>query len=130
MGRKTFESIGKPLPGRTNIVVTRNRHWQADGVEVVHDLQSAIDHASREVLAKTSTVSEMVLIGGAGLCRDAMSMTQRLYLTVIDHEFSGDTWLDSFHWQDWHVVSEEKQNPDASGGLNLTYWVLEKKPDS
>jgi len=128
MGRKTFESIGKPLPGRTNIVVTRNRQWQADGVELVHDLQTAVDKGRSICLDPSLAATEMIVIGGAGLCRDAMSITQRLYLSVIDHEFVGDTWLDSFQWSDWLVVSEDKQNPDTTGGMDVTYWVLEKKP--
>ena len=129
MGRKTFDSIGKPLPGRTNIVVTRNQDWQADGVTVVHDLDAAIDKACvacASVAGKPAT-REMVIIGGAGLCREAMSITQRLYLTVIDHEFQGDTWLDSFHWEDWSTVSEEPQDAANTGGLAVTYWVLEKR---
>jgi len=94
MGRKTFESIGKPLPGRPNIVVTRNRDWAAEGVVIVHDLDTAV-HTARDIcLSAEQPVSEMMVIGGAGICREAMALTQRLYLTVIDHEFDGDTWLD------------------------------------
>lgn len=124
MGRKTFESIGKPLPGRTNIVVTRNKQWEADRVVVVNDLDSAFT-AGRDALLK-HPAEEMVVIGGAALCRDAMAMTTRLYLTVVDHVYDGDTWLDSFQWEDWQVVSESVQDPKMTGGLSVTYWVLEK----
>ena len=127
MGRKTFESIGKPLPGRTNIVVTRNQAWQAKGVQVVHDLDAAMEKARAACVAADSKPAEMMVIGGAGLCREAMSMTQRLYLTVIDHEFQGDTWLDSFRWEEWTTVSEKPQDPANTGGLAVTYWVLEKR---
>lgn len=127
MGRKTFESIGKPLPGRTNIVVTRNQEWRADGVEVVHDLEAAMDKARAASDSAGDTAAEMVVIGGAGLCRDAMPITQRLYLTVIDHEFEGDTWLDSFQWDDWKTISEDPQDPVSTGGQAVTYWVLEKR---
>lgn len=127
MGRKTFESIGKPLPGRTNIVITRNRRWSAENVVVVHDLDSALQQAASVCLSPTTPASELVVIGGAGLCRDTMAITQRLYLTVIDHSFEGDTWLDSFHWDDWQAVSEEVQDVQATGGLPVTYWVLEKR---
>ncbi|MFK7857330.1 MAG: dihydrofolate reductase [Granulosicoccus sp.] len=126
MGRKTFESIGKPLPGRTNIVVTRNRDWMADNVVVRYDLESAIEEAREVCSLEATSADEMMLIGGAGLCRDAMSITQRLYLTVIDQEFEGDTWLDSFHWDDWQVVSEDVQDVQNTGGIPVTYWVLEK----
>jgi len=126
MGRKTFDSIGKPLPGRTNIVVTRNPAWAAQNVEVAHDLDSAVSIATQVCLSATTPAEEMMVIGGAGLCRDAMAITQRLYLTVIDHAFEGDTWLDSFHWNEWTVASEEVQDVQATGGYSVTYWVLEK----
>ena len=126
MGRKTFESIGKPLPGRTNVVVSRNTKFYATGVEVVHDLASAIELAGRVCKTSSTQADEMVIIGGAGLCRDAMPMTQRLYLTLIDHAFEGDTWLDSFSWDEWTTVQEDIQHPKDTGGLALTYWVLEK----
>ena len=126
MGRKTFESIGKPLPGRTNVVVTGNLSYRAEGVEIVHDLASAIDVATRVCETGATQASEMVVIGGAGLCRDAMAITKRLYLTLIDHAFQGDTWLDSFSWDDWTVVEENVQSLQDTGGLPVTYWVLEK----
>lgn len=124
MGRKTFDSIGKPLPGRTNIVVTRNAQWQADGVVAVTSLDAAMQ-AGREVLAK-SPADELMIIGGAGLCQAAMPQTQRLYLTVIDQAFEGDTWLSSFDWAHWQPVSESVQDPQTTGGLPVTYWVLER----
>ena len=126
MGRKTFESIGKPLPGRTNIVVTRNLEWAAEGVVVVHDLDSAMQRATVLCESEATAADEMVVIGGAGLCRDAMARTNRLYLTVIDHAYEGDTWLDSFQWDDWRVVSEDVQDPASTANLSVTYWVLEK----
>ena len=124
MGRKTYDSIGKPLPGRANIVVTRNSAWQADGVVVVNSLDEAIA-ASRKALVD-QPADEIMIIGGASLCREAMSMTQRLYLTVVDKAYEGDTWLDSFNWNDWTVVSEDKQPLEDTDGLPVTYWVLEK----
>ncbi|MFK8083876.1 MAG: dihydrofolate reductase [Granulosicoccus sp.] len=126
MGRKTFESIGKPLPGRTNIVVTRNTDWMAEDVVVRHDLDSAVLKAREVCLSEATRANEMVVIGGAGLCRDAMAITRRLYLTVIDQEFEGDTWLDSFSWDDWQIASKDVQDVQTTGGLPVTYWVLEK----
>ncbi len=124
MGRKTFDSIGKPLPGRTNIVVTRNTHWQADGVVVVHSLDDAIVAGNEAV--KQHPTDEIMIIGGASLCRDAMSMTKRFYLTTVDKAYDGDTWLESFDWSDWQVASEDVQLTENTGGLPVTYWVLEK----
>ncbi|MFK7997279.1 MAG: dihydrofolate reductase [Granulosicoccus sp.] len=126
MGRKTFESMGKPLPGRTNIVVTRSSDWAAENVVVAHDLDSALEIARQVCLSASTPADEMMVIGGAGLCRDAMAITKRLYLTVIDHAFEGDTWLDSFEWDDWQIVSEDVQDVQNTGGYPVTYWVLEK----
>lgn len=126
MGRKTFESIGKPLPGRTNIVITRNQEWTAEDVLISHTLEQAVASASQICLSGSDTSDELFIIGGAGVCREAMGITRRLYLTVIDHAYEGDTWLDSFNWDDWRVVSEDVQDTENTGGLGVTYWVLEK----
>ena len=66
------------------------------------------------------------MIGGAALCRDAMPLTERLYLTVIDQAFDGDTWLDSYHPEDWREVSRERRDPATTGGLDVVYLVLER----
>lgn len=121
MGRITFESIGKALPGRTNIVVTRNEEWSEAGVSAVSSLQDGYGVASEE------GAEEAMVIGGAALCQQAMPLTDRLYLTVIDHEFSGDTWLDSFDWGDWTVVSEDPQDEREQGGYQYCYYVLDRR---
>lgn len=126
MGRKTFESIGKPLPGRTNIVITQNPQWLANNVLVRHSLDQAVAAAKEVCVSESAPADELFIIGGARVCRDAMDITQRLYLTVIDQAYEGDTWLDSFNWDDWRVVSEDVQDPAHTGGLGVTYWVLEK----
>jgi len=127
MGRKTFESMGKPLPGRTNIVVTGNRQWQAAGVTVATSIESALSIACEIAMQSETRADEVFIIGGAGLCRDAMPLTQRFYLTVVDHAFEGDTWLDSFDWDEWNKVSSDVRDPSTTNGLPVTYWVLEKK---
>jgi len=131
MGRKTFESIGRPLPGRPNFVVTRNRCWRfdgdgKDGVHVCSSLDDAIASASQWVLKNKSdvTASEVVVIGGANLCSEAMPITDRLYLTVIDHAYVGDVWLESFDWKQWQQRSRQDLNYE---GLNYSYFVLEPK---
>lgn len=119
MGRVTFESLGGVLPGRPHIVITRDRQWQHEGVEVVHSLDDGIAAANRH------EGDELMIIGGADICAQAMPRTQRLYLTVIDHEFEGDRWLDSFHWQDWQEVSRQDNDETDSGGYRFSYLVLE-----
>lgn len=124
MGRKTFESIGKPLPGRTNVVVTRNADWSQEGVLVAQSLEQGLKMAAEVQPEKQGR--ELMVIGGAQLCQAAMPMTQRLYLTTVDHAYDGDTWLESFHWDDWQVISKDVRDPATTGGLPVTYWVLEK----
>ena len=118
MGRVTFQSLGGVLPGRPHIVITRDRNWQHEGVDVVHKFSDAVLRARRY------NADEMVIIGGASVCAEAMPQVQRLYLTVIDHEFEGDRWLQSFDWEDWQVDSEEPHDETGEGGYRFTYYVL------
>ena len=121
MGRKTFDSLGKPLPGRPNIVVTRNKDWSVEGVQVASSLEEAID------LAKEHSTEEIMVVGGASLCAQAMPSTDRLFLTIIDHEFEGgDTWLKSYEADEWHEVSREEHDESGEGGYRYTYYVLER----
>ncbi len=122
MGRKTFDSIGKPLPGRQNIVITRNKDWSVSGVQVAESLQHALD------LAASHSTEEVMVVGGASVCEAAMPLTDRLYLTVIDHEFQdGDTWLNSYQPDEWYEVSSESHDETPDGGLQYVYKVLERK---
>ena len=120
MGRRTFESIGKPLPGRPNIVITRNKDWDADGVQVASSFDQAVEYARQH------DSQEVMVIGGASVCEQAMPQTQRLYLTVIDHEFDGDTWLKSYQPQDWRELSSEVHDETDTGGYRFTYYVHER----
>ncbi len=120
MGRKTFDSLGKPLPGRLNIVVTRAEDWSAEGVQVAHSLSQALAMGKQNAIEQNLT--EYFVIGGASLCREAIPQVQRCYLTYIDHEYEGDVWLDSFHWDQWREVSRTENQHEA---LRFTYLVLE-----
>ena len=124
MGRKTFDSIGKPLPGRLNVVVTRNKEWQAEGAVAVTSLADAMA-VSKATLTESDNPQIMV-IGGAALCRDAMPFTDRLYLTFIDHEYEGDTWFDSFDAEQWSEVSRRDVDPAETNGIPISYRVLER----
>ena len=97
MGRKTFESIGRPLPGRLNIVVTRNPDWQAAGVQVAHSLDAAL------ALAAAAAPEEIMLIGGAELYRQALPQADVLYLTEIDAEFAGDAFFPEVDLARWRI---------------------------
>lgn len=95
MGRKTWDSLGRPLPGRRNIVITRQPAWQAAGAEAAHSLEAA--------LALCSGAPEVMVIGGAEIYRQALPLARRLYLTEIDAAFTGDAWFpecDGCHWRE------------------------------
>jgi dihydrofolate reductase len=108
MGRKTFESIGKPLPGRRNIVISRNADYQAAGCDVVTSLDAALKVAGN--------VDEIMIIGGTQIFRESFARAQRIYLTLIDAEFEGDAWFPEYDAKQWKVSAEEKhryQDGDA-----------------
>ena len=119
MGRKTHESIGRPLPGRQNIVITRNETWSADGVDAVTSVEAALE------CAKQSGADEIMIIGGAAICEAAMPITSRLYLTVINKAYEGDTWLTSYTPEQWQEVSREDVAADGEIPA-FSYLVLER----
>ncbi len=121
MGRKTYESIGRPLPGRHSIVVTGNERWSEENVQVASSLDEALE------CARAHQADEMMIIGGASICESAMPYVERLYLTIIDHEFEGgDTWLQSYQANDWIEVSSEHNDETGQGGYRFIYYVLER----
>ncbi len=91
MGRKTFESIGRPLPGRVNIVISRNPDWRASGVETAPSLESALQKARR--CAAETGAAEVMVIGGAQIYRQALPLAERLYITEVDTEIDGDAFF-------------------------------------
>ncbi len=111
MGRKTWESIGRPLPGRLNIVLTRTPGLEIDGVEVVHSLPQA--------LALLEPAAELMVIGGSGIYQMLLDKVERIYLTQVDAEFEGDCWfpeIDMGQWQESEVVvhpADEKNRYDC-----------------
>ena len=99
MGRKTYESIGKPLPGRRNLVITRRRDYRAPGCEVVHSLDAA--------LAACHGAGEIFVIGGAQLYREALPRAERLELTEIHAQVEGDACFPEFSRDDWREATRE-----------------------
>ncbi|WP_444882982.1 dihydrofolate reductase [Microbulbifer sp. PSTR4-B] len=104
MGRKTFESIGRPLPGRVNIVITRNPDWQADGVEVASTLEAALELADKH--AQEAGAGELMVIGGAQIYRLSMPYAARLYVTEVDAEVAGDAFFPEVN-DSWVEVARE-----------------------
>jgi dihydrofolate reductase len=119
MGRKTFESIGRPLPGRTNIVVTRSSNLpEYKNVLYVADLKSATATAS----ATASTT--VFIIGGASLYTEALPIVNRMYITHIDAtETSADTFFPSVNWQEW-VVTDSVRHEGTPAWTTVTYTRL------
>jgi len=117
MGRLTYESIGKPLPGRTNIVMTRDTVWQADGVERASDLNQALAIAKK--IADDSGLEEVMIIGGATIYREALPQADRLYLTRVHTEVDGDAFFPELDLSEWletsvAVLPSEGQTPACS----------------
>lgn len=104
MGRKTFESIGRPLPGRTNIVVSRQTGYQPDGVIVIDSLDAAIQHARS--IAEADNVDEVMIAGGAVIYDQAMSIADRLYITHVALKPEGDAVFPDIDMSQWRVVDE------------------------
>lgn len=111
MGRKTFESIGKPLPRRLNIVVTRDPAWSAAGVSVARDLPSALALGYEEAL-RTGT-DEVVVIGGAEIFRMAFAQANRIYLTEIHRDYPGDVIFDLAFDAPWRESTRERHEEEA-----------------
>lgn len=122
MGRKTFDSIGRPLPGRTNIVITRDSSWQVDGVEVARTLAQAM--ALGQLACAQADVDEAMVIGGEQIYRMTLPAADRLYLTEVQAEVEGDAFFPEFDTKDWHQVSE--QLPEVTDTHPYRFIVLER----
>lgn len=118
MGRKTYESIGRLLPGRHNIVVSRNRNYQAEGCTVVHSPELALNAAGN--------VEEVVVIGGAYLYEYFLPLSHRLYLTILEDSFEGDTFFPEFDAAEWHTTLSETYEPDEKNLHRYQFMILER----
>lgn len=118
VGRKTWQSVGKPLPKRTMVVVTRDPDYHVEGVVVVHSLAEAL------VAARSD--DEPFVAGGAGLYREALSVADRMYLTRIHAEFKADTFFPFFDEEAWLLQSEERHEPDQSNRYSYTFQVFRR----
>jgi len=106
MGRKTYESIGKPLPGRTNIVITRNKDWvAAEGVVVTNSFDQALLEAQKVLDSAASDFDEAMVIGGAEIYRAALQFADRVYLTRVDAEPEGDAFFAALDEAEWGLES-------------------------
>lgn len=118
MGRKTFQSLGRPLPGRENIVLSRDPEYSAAGIRVVHDLEQAI--------ATAGDIPELMVIGGATLYQTMLARADRLYLTFIEAEFNGDAWFPAWDPQEWRQTSLEKHPANAKNPYPYSFAQLDR----
>jgi dihydrofolate reductase len=125
MGRKTWQSIGRPLPGRTNIVLTRDKGFDADGVLIAHDAASAL--ALAEDAAERRGAAEIMVIGGAGIYRLFLPRASRLYLTELHAAVSGDTIFPAVEPGDWAEISRERHDAGPGETGDYSFVVLERR---
>jgi dihydrofolate reductase len=118
MGRKTFESIGKPLPGRTNLVLTRAAGWNADGAVVVHSVDAA--------LASVANSTEVAVIGGAEIFQLLMPKVSRIYLTRIHADIPGDTVFPPLDPSQWKEVERREFTADERNAYDMSFVTLER----
>ena len=118
MGRKTYESIGKPLPGRTNIVMSR-QGFQAEGIVSVSSIC--------EATALTINDDEVMLIGGSSIYESMVDVVDRMYLTYVDGEFSGDAWFPDFSAEDWEVSEDITVKADEKNKYDCRFVTYDKK---
>lgn len=126
MGRKTFQSIGKALPGRENIVISRARRWDAGGVTVVPNLEAALEVA--KAAAEAREAEEISVIGGAQIYDLALPHTDRIYLTEIDMSPAGDTWFPALSPDEWREVSRDSHPAEGEYPAH-SYIVYERRRD-
>ncbi len=119
MGRKTFESIGRPLPNRTNIVITRNKEWNAPGILIAHSIFEAIKMAS-----KLDEIS--FLIGGADIYKQGISYCDKLEITEVDHFYKGDAWLCDYK-EDFIEFSRESHETDKNHPVSFAFVQYARK---
>jgi dihydrofolate reductase len=122
MGRNTYESIGFPLPGRKNVVISRNPDFQPEGCVVV----SSIDAA----LAECADIAEVMIIGGGQLYRAMLPHADRLYLTLIDVELDGDTQFPDYTGYGWKAVDTEHYAADERNQYDLEFVTLDREVSS
>lgn len=119
MGRKTFESIGRPLPKRTNVIITRNKDYSAQGCVIVNSLSEALKVCADD--------SEAFIIGGGQIYKEAVGLVDKMYFTLVHDTFQGDTFFPEIEKENWLLVSEEKHSADQKNELDYSFLNYERK---
>ncbi|MFH1582516.1 MAG: dihydrofolate reductase [bacterium] len=118
MGQKTFESIGRPLPDRTNVILTLDKNFSHKGCLVAYSIDEAME--------KLKDVNEIMIIGGVSIYRQFLPLANRMYLTLIDGEFEGDAFFPEFNWSEWKEVEKIENKLDERNPYNYTFITLER----
>jgi dihydrofolate reductase len=130
MGRKTFESIGKPLPGRTSVVMTRDPNWKHDGVVVVRSLDEALrwvaSSAANAPANAASGVRELCAVGGAEIFRLVWPLAKRLFLTRIHANIEGDTFFPKVEAREWREVERTEHAADERHAYAMSFLTLDR----
>ncbi len=119
MGRKTYESIGRLLPGRTTVVITSQNDYSIDGATVVHSLEEAF-----EAVAGDRTP---FIVGGGAIYRQALPHVKKIYLTRVDAELDADTFFPHIDWAEWELIESEKKMPDEKNKIAHNFEIYQKK---
>jgi dihydrofolate reductase len=118
MGRKTFESIGKALPNRRNIVISTQKDLQFNGAEITSSLNAAIELVGN---------ADCYIIGGGSIYQQALTKVDRLYITKVAAKFDADTFFPTINWDEWTLVSEEEHHADEKHAHAFSFCVYDKK---
>jgi dihydrofolate reductase len=118
MGRKTYESVGKPLPNRRNIIITR-QNITIEGCEVVNSIEAA--------LALCADEAEVFIVGGAEIYKQSMHLTDRIYLTIVHKDFDGDSYFPEINPNNWRETAREDHEPDAKNALPYSFITFKKR---
>lgn len=122
MGRKTFESIGKPLPNRRNIVISRNKNLKIPGCEIVNSLEAAIELLQNEM--------EIMILGGAQIYQLALPIADVMYLTFVHNKFKGDAYFPQWDQTKWQEVSREDHKADVDNIYDYSFVMLINCPEA
>ena len=120
MGRKCFQSIGNPLPGRTNIIVTRDPYFIVTNCIIVHSIEEGI------WLAQKNQEKEIFIIGGGEIYKQSVHLWNKLYVTLVDFPCKGDTYFPEINLDDWKILSREDHTPDEKNNMNYSFITYEK----
>jgi dihydrofolate reductase len=122
MGRRTFETLPGPLPDRHNIVLTRREDFEPDGVDVAHSIDQALEIARKSA----HSTDEAMILGGAKVYEEMLPISDRLYLTVIQEHFDGDTFFPAFDIDQWEIADVDHHEADDNNPYQYSFYRLER----